>query len=211
MIDESHVRIDYVTSDEADNANGKGDGNTTDDIVIAGDCSSVDLRAERDGNGDGRVYEVHLTVTDSYGNTGTAVYQVCVPTGMDGNAAVVSPVVETVQGECQGGNMAISDPNVPDRLARSKNDLALGNHPNPFNPMTTLSFNLPRESFTSLRIYNSAGRLVRTLVSSNLESGPHAYVWNGRDDKGVAVPSGIYMYKLVSGSVAKSGKMVMLK
>jgi hypothetical protein len=128
-IDESQVRIDFVTSDEADNGNGKGDGNTTNDIVIAGDCSSVELRAERSGNGNGRVYQIHLTVDDSNGNTQSVIYEACVPHGLDGLAAIADAAVETVQGNCQAGNVVIAEPDVPARQAHASNDLALGNHP----------------------------------------------------------------------------------
>ena len=61
------MAITSVSSDEPDNAG--GDGNTINDIVIAGDCKSVQLRKERMGSGNGRVYTITLTVTDSGGNT----------------------------------------------------------------------------------------------------------------------------------------------
>ncbi|HEX3282829.1 MAG TPA: choice-of-anchor Q domain-containing protein, partial [Pyrinomonadaceae bacterium] len=84
----SSVRISSVTSDEPDDANGAGDGNTTNDIVIAGDCKSVQLRAERMGNGNGRVYTITLKVTDAAGNVATATAKVTVPHSQNGPAAV---------------------------------------------------------------------------------------------------------------------------
>jgi len=65
----SDVVIEKVTSDEVDNAPGDSDGNTTNDIVIGGDCKSVQLRAERDGNRNGRVYTITLRLRDAAGNT----------------------------------------------------------------------------------------------------------------------------------------------
>lgn len=71
------VVIEKVTSDEIENGN--GDGNTLNDIVIAADCRSVQLRAEREGNSDGRVYTITFSVTDASGNVGTATAKVVVP------------------------------------------------------------------------------------------------------------------------------------
>jgi hypothetical protein len=93
----SSVVISQVTSDELEN--GTGDGNTLNDIVIAGDCKSVQLRAERSGNGDGRVYTITFKVTDASGNVGTATARVTVPLSQ-GSAAVDSGVHYTVNGSC---------------------------------------------------------------------------------------------------------------
>jgi len=71
-----NVVIDHVTSDETENGN--GDGNTLNDIVIASDCRSVQLRSERDGGGNGRVYTITFRLTDTHGNTTTATAKVVV-------------------------------------------------------------------------------------------------------------------------------------
>jgi hypothetical protein len=94
------VRITKVTSDEPEDAAGNGDGNTNNDIVIAGDCKSVQLRAERDGNGNGRVYTITLQVTDASGNVGTATAKVTVPHAENGAAAVDDGPQYTVIGNC---------------------------------------------------------------------------------------------------------------
>jgi uncharacterized repeat protein (TIGR01451 family) len=80
-VDINDVVISQVTSDEAEDANGNGDGNTLNDIVITPDCKSVQLRRERSGNGNGRVYTITLKVKDSSGNVTTAVRQVFVSSG----------------------------------------------------------------------------------------------------------------------------------
>ena len=92
------VRIASVTSDEPEN--GVGDGNTINDIVIANDCKSVQLRAERMGNGNGRVYTITFTVTDASGNVGTATARVTVPHSQNGSAAVNDGPHYTVLGGC---------------------------------------------------------------------------------------------------------------
>jgi len=78
-VDISDVVISQATSDEPENANGNGDGNTLNDIVIAPDCKSLQLQSERDGGGDGRVYTITVQVRDSSGNVATAVRKVFVP------------------------------------------------------------------------------------------------------------------------------------
>ena len=78
-VDINDVVITQATSDEAENATGNGDGNTVNDIVIAPDCKSLQLRSERDGGGNGRVYTITLAVKDTSGNVTTAVRKVFVP------------------------------------------------------------------------------------------------------------------------------------
>ncbi|MGA9994734.1 MAG: hypothetical protein WBP93_04925 [Pyrinomonadaceae bacterium] len=94
----SSVVVSKVTSDETENGN--GDGNTTNDIVIASDCKSVQLRSERDGGGDGRVYTIWFKVVDSAGNVGTATAKVTVPANQGGGSAVDSGPHYTVFSNC---------------------------------------------------------------------------------------------------------------
>ncbi len=94
----SNVRIAKVTSDEPDN--GVGDGNTVNDIVIANDCKSVRLRAERQNNGNGRVYTITFKLTDASGNAGTATAKVTVPHAQNGPAAVDDGPVNTIVSAC---------------------------------------------------------------------------------------------------------------
>ena len=94
----SSVQIVSVSSDEPDDAN--ADGSTINDIVIAADCKSLQLRAERKGDGNGRVYTVTLKVTDTSGNVTTTTATVTVPHAQNGNPAVDSGVSFTVLGNC---------------------------------------------------------------------------------------------------------------
>lgn len=97
------VVISQVTSDELEN-NG-GDGNTLNDIEIAGDCKSVQLRAEREGGGDGRVYTITLRVRDASGNEGTASARVSVPKSQGSGPAIDSGPHYTVNGICRNAPM----------------------------------------------------------------------------------------------------------
>jgi len=96
----NNVVIASVTSDELDNNPVGADGNTVNDIVIAADCKSVQLRAERDSNLDGRVYTITFKVTDSVGHTATATAQVTVPINQNGGPAVDSGPHNIVNGTC---------------------------------------------------------------------------------------------------------------
>jgi hypothetical protein len=83
--------------------------------------------------------------------------------------------------------------------------------PNPFNPVTTLSYGVPRDAEVRLAVYNVAGRLVRTLVDGPVEAGYHSVVWDGRDDHGVGTSSGVYFCRMESESFTGTTKMVLLK
>jgi len=85
------------------------------------------------------------------------------------------------------------------------------NLPNPFNPSTTIRFDVPRAGAGSLRVYNLRGELVRTLKSGQFNEGPDAVVWNGRSDRGAVVGSGVYFYRLEVGTDSVTRRMVMLK
>ncbi|MFL6282571.1 MAG: immunoglobulin-like domain-containing protein [Pyrinomonadaceae bacterium] len=98
-VNRSKVYIVKITSDELENGN--GDGNTSDDIVIAPGCKSAQLRAEREGGGDGRVYTITFKVVDAAGNFATATATVTVPKSQGGSGgAVNSGVHYTVDSSC---------------------------------------------------------------------------------------------------------------
>ncbi len=84
-------------------------------------------------------------------------------------------------------------------------------YPNPFNPTTTLRFDLPEAAEVYLVVYDLLGREVVWLVDSRREAGYHRAVWNGRDADGREVPTGLYIARLVTSEYTKSIKMVLLK
>ncbi|MBU0717202.1 MAG: T9SS type A sorting domain-containing protein, partial [Planctomycetes bacterium] len=87
-----------------------------------------------------------------------------------------------------------------------------GNFPNPFNPTTSISFTLPAAGATSLRVYDVAGRLVRELEIGRFRpAGDHTITWNGRDDAGHPVGSGVYLARLEVGELRVARSMVLLK
>ena len=83
--------------------------------------------------------------------------------------------------------------------------------PNPFNPATDLKFSLPREADVTLHVYDVSGRLVRTLLARRLPAGEHSERWNGRDDTGRAVASGIYFARLRADGATSLKSMTLVR
>ncbi|UCH63940.1 MAG: T9SS type A sorting domain-containing protein [Fidelibacterota bacterium] len=86
-----------------------------------------------------------------------------------------------------------------------------GPYPNPFNPVSTIQYDLPQATYVSLTIYNILGREVVRLVDDYMEPGYHYTQWNGRNQLGHSVPSGIYIARLVAPEYSNSTKMLLLK
>ncbi len=89
--------------------------------------------------------------------------------------------------------------------------LTLGNHPNPFNPSTTIYFDLPNEGPASLRIYDLAGRLLQARSWDSLPQGRGEFQWNGRDLDGRSLSSGVYLYRLDTRDHSLSRRMSLIK
>ena len=87
----------------------------------------------------------------------------------------------------------------------------LQNHPNPFNPSTTIRYYMPERGAVTLSIFDVTGRLVKRLVDEHQERGPHSITWEGLNDEGAGVASGIYFYRMTVGKETISRKMVLLK
>ena len=91
-------------------------------------------------------------------------------------------------------------------------DFNLSNYPNPFNPTTTISFEVRQtSSFITLEVFNLKGQEVKQLISTQLQAGKHSVIWNGTDSNDQPVSSGIYFYKLISGEHKQTKKMLLLK
>jgi serine protease len=85
------------------------------------------------------------------------------------------------------------------------------NYPNPFNNSTTISFSLSHEGQASLTIYDLLGRRIRQMQAGNLSAGEHQFTWNGTDESGASVTSGVYFYRLESSDGVMTRRMVLLK
>lgn len=95
--------------------------------------------------------------------------------------------------------------NIPSEFALSQN------YPNPFNPSTTIKYSLPKEEKVRIVIYDMLGNKISELINENKNAGSYQIVWNGNDDKGKKVSSGVYILTINSGSYFQSRKMVLMK
>jgi flagellar hook assembly protein FlgD len=85
------------------------------------------------------------------------------------------------------------------------------NYPNPFNPSTTIEYSLKVDSKMEIKIYDNLGRLVRSLFKGQSTSGTHFLSWDGRDDNGKQLSSGLYHCQIISDTFSSANKMLLLK
>jgi len=85
------------------------------------------------------------------------------------------------------------------------------NQPNPFNPSTRIAFDLPRSQRVQLEVHTVDGKRVSTLVDRELAAGRHELDWNGRDDRGRLLPSGVYLYRLVTTDREETRRMTLVR
>ncbi len=85
------------------------------------------------------------------------------------------------------------------------------NYPNPFNPVTNFKFSLPQASHVKIEIFNILGQNVKTLVDEDMKAGSFVVDWDGKDQRGVEVSSGIYFYRIIAGDFSSVKRMVLLK
>jgi len=84
-------------------------------------------------------------------------------------------------------------------------------YPNPFNPITTLRYDLPENSLVTITIYDMLGRQVKTLMDQTQEAGYRSVIWDATNDYGKPVSAGIYLYQIQAGEFMQTKKMVLLK
>lgn len=85
------------------------------------------------------------------------------------------------------------------------------NYPNPFNPQTRIRYSLPEAGFIAVRVYSVDGEMIKELVNTNKRAGNYEVVWDGTNNYGMKVSSGIYFYQLVTDKFIQTKKLVLLK
>jgi len=127
---------------------------------------------------------------------------------VDAAAPVGTTVTYAVQTYGEAGWTTVAEKSVTVPASR----LTLQNPvPNPFNPETALKYSLDRSGDVELVIFDAAGRRVCTLVAEPQGAGPHTATWRGLDDRGRAVPAGVYFARLRSGTGVRTTKLMLLK
>ncbi len=155
-------------------------------------------------NGSGTLLYVYLTSGYSVGTSPLSFQNFSFNEGI--------PAAITQDGMIQVGYLGIEDGSQP-----VKRFALYQNYPNPFNPETNLRFQIPQwgrsgRGFVKLQIFDLQGRIVRTLVNKKLAPGSYNIRWDGKDDNGAQVASGVYFYRLTAGSsFVATRKMVLLR
>ncbi len=164
--------------------------------LAVGGSYNVDFYADLNGNGlydsPGTDHAWRIALTDVTGDT---------------TLTFAHSVTNFVDIEWPSSPLGVppSDNGLPDTYYLAQN------YPNPFNPTSTIRFDLPHASAGSLIVYDLMGREVVRLMEGAIEAGYHTRVWDGRDSFGRALPSGIFIARLVTPEYTKSIKMVLLK
>jgi hypothetical protein len=145
------------------------------------------------------------TQTRIAGSVDPARYSNGVALASDAVLLLSNEDLHTLPLHCSGVTQTPSD---PPALARA----TLSAHPNPFNPTGSFVIDMPTAALGSLRIYDASGRHVRTLFQRRqLTAGAQEAFWNGRDERGRSVTSGIYFARLAAGGAVVAEKVVLLK
>lgn len=150
-----------------------------------------------DSSDQGKIYEGQTTADGSgnwtYAGSVTGPNTTATATDSEGNTSEFSNSFTT-------SVKKIEDSQVPEKFFLSQN------YPNPFNPETAIEFHLPFEAKVKLTVYDLQGRKIYTLVQETISAGAHVAKWNGRDQSGCSVASGIYFYRIVMNPTKGSGK-----
>lgn len=156
------------------------------------------------GNGDG-TFEDETRYDGGVGTWGIAA----VPFDADGPPAIVVTNYDgwdiSILLNCSCGITGVSGGVVPARVPDTYNT------PNPFNPLTTIHYTLTESGLVSLDVYDIRGRSVVTLIRGHQRAGSHQAMWNGRNRSGALCPSGLYFYRIFSGSSSVAGKMLLIR
>lgn len=85
------------------------------------------------------------------------------------------------------------------------------NYPNPFNPETAITYDLPKSCYVQLTVYNVLGQKVKTIINQHQDAGCKMVYWNGKDDKGNKVASGVYFYRIETPKYSETRKMILMR
>ena len=119
--------------------------------------------------------------------------------------------VRVAGGSFNDGEMTVPVNDNPPMPPTPSDFILHANYPNPFNPETTIGLDLPNSAVARLKIFNVAGQLKRILLAGRMDAGRHQVAWDGRDDGGRRLCSGVYFYRLKAGISNRTRRMMLLK
>ncbi|MBI3111673.1 MAG: HYR domain-containing protein [Ignavibacteriales bacterium] len=209
------ITITKITQDEP--LNTLGDGNTEPDGAGVG-TSIAQVRAERSGTprvpGNGRVYRITYSASDGRGGECTGSVAVCVPHDQGGRSVCIDDgqKYNSVTGEIEAplatnGTMELGGNGNERRPAFLPTEYALADaYPNPFNPTTTIQYDVPELTHVRLTVYDMLGREVMVLVDGDREAGRYSVTMNAD-----GLRSGVYVYRFHTGKFTQTRKIVLMK
>lgn len=160
----------------------------------------------------------HIEDVDGDGDLDLVLHFRTQQTGIQCGDIEVSLVGETFSGQAIAGTDSIRTTGcrMAKAVAENQMDVPDGfaldqNYPNPFNPETEILFQLPAANQVLVKIFNTLGEEILTLVDQQLEAGYHNVHWNGKDEHGNPVSSGLYLYQIRAGSFIQTRKMSLLR
>ena len=185
------ITLEWVTESEIDNLGFILDRRTptADWIQVASYITDQELQ------GQGNVsHQTIYTYTDNSVNEGESYDYRLADVDYNGNIEYHSLQL-----------MGVSSSNVPQQF------VLYPNYPNPFNPVTTIRYDLSKESFVDITIYDMLGNVVNNLIYTNQSSGYKSIQWNATNNIGAPVSAGVYLYKIKAGDLVETKKMILLK
>jgi hypothetical protein len=210
------IAITKITQDEP--LNTLGDGNTEPDGAGVG-TSIAQVRAERSGTprvpGNGRVYMITYSASDDRGGTCTGSVAVCVPHDQGGRSVCIddgqkyNSVTGAIEIIVAGGTHSDGASEEPEALESTvvPTEYALSNaYPNPFNPATTIGYDLSEATRVRLIVYDRLGREVAVLVDQHQNAGRHSARFNAE-----GLTSGVYFYRIQTGTFSATKKLILIK
>jgi hypothetical protein len=134
-----------------------------------------------------------------------------VTASLDGYEQVTIDDVEVTSGNSTTGIDFSLEPIVSSENIVITNAVLGHNYPNPFNPVTNISYSIIETGYVTLEVYNLKGQLVKTLINEIKETGEHITSWDGNDNSNKPVSSGVYLYKMKSTNYSFTRKMILMK
>jgi len=201
----AHVALDYPVGGETFTAGEKI--NIQWHVLIAHEQENWDLYYSDDGGASWQVIQLDM-------ETSRLNYEWTVP-AITTTQAQIRIIMDNTAQDYTGtsGDFTIQEANalVGGPAENAKNFALYKNYPNPFNPVTSISYQLPVMSPVRLIVYDQQGRQVKTLADKTQPAGIHRVRWDGRNEEGRSVSSGIYFYRLEAGTFTCVQRMVLLR
>jgi len=147
-------------------------------------------------------FEINSFVTSNPGHKLSLVYN---------NFSGGKPVVDNIAPEVEGNTIALTKNPTGSTVTIPTVYALAQNYPNPFNPSTTVAYSIKTAGEVELSVYNILGQQVRQLVNEYQDAGNYSAYWDGRDNSGGDVASGVYFYRIASGDFSDIKKMVLMK